>query len=142
MEKEVRTILRNAVTDRHSAPRNLVEFTRACFATLDGVAIVPAGRRKDALEAAMTRWLDEGFGKRILPFDSAAARSYAAIAADRRHLAKSTTSRRASVAACVGQMMISICLSFIADRLWRRLAPVDWCQRNEALLFSTASMAD
>ena len=49
-----------------------------------GVAIAPAGRRKDALEAAMTRWLDVGFGERILPFDSAAARAYAEIAADRR----------------------------------------------------------
>ncbi len=53
-----------------------------------GVAIAPAGRRKDALEAAMTRWLDEGFGKRILPFDSAAARSYAAIAAERRQMGR------------------------------------------------------
>ena len=49
-----------------------------------GVAIAPAGRRKDALEAAMTRWLDVGFGERILPFDSVAARAYAEIAADRR----------------------------------------------------------
>ena len=49
-----------------------------------GVAITPAGRRKDALEAAMTRWLDAGFGERTLPFDSAAARVYAEIAADRR----------------------------------------------------------
>ena len=49
-----------------------------------GVAIAPAGRRKGALEAAMTRWLDVGFGERILPFDSVAARAYAEIAADRR----------------------------------------------------------
>ncbi len=49
-----------------------------------GVAIAPAGRRKDALEAALTRWLDVGFGKWILPFDSAAARAYAEIAAGRR----------------------------------------------------------
>ena len=49
-----------------------------------GVAIMPAGRRRNALEAAMTRWLDLGFGKRILPFDSAAARAYAEIAAERR----------------------------------------------------------
>lgn len=33
----------------------------------------------------MTRWLDLGFGERILPFDSTAARAYAEIAADRRH---------------------------------------------------------
>ena len=50
----------------------------------DGIAIMPAGRRRSRLEAAMTRWLDQGFGERILPFDSAAARAYAEIAADRR----------------------------------------------------------
>ena len=51
---------------------------------LYGVAIMPAGRRRDMLEASMTRWLDLGFGERILPFDSAAAREYAEIAAERR----------------------------------------------------------
>ena len=49
-----------------------------------GVAIMPAGRRRNALEAAMTRWLNQGFRDRILPFDSAAARAYAEIAAERR----------------------------------------------------------
>lgn len=52
---------------------------------LYGVAIMPAGKRRNALQAAMTRWLDLGFGERILPFDSTAARAYAEIAADRRH---------------------------------------------------------
>ena len=33
---------------------------------------------------AMNRWLEQGFRERILPFDSAAARAYAEIAADRR----------------------------------------------------------
>lgn len=51
---------------------------------LYGVAIVPAGRRRNELEAAMSRWLDVGFGERILPFDSAAARHYAEIASRRR----------------------------------------------------------
>ena len=48
-----------------------------------GVAILPAGRRRNALEAAMCRWLDLGFAERILPFESAAARAYAEIAASR-----------------------------------------------------------
>ena len=39
-----------------------------------GVAIMPVGKRRNALEAAMTRWLDIGFQGR-LPFDSAAARA-------------------------------------------------------------------
>ena len=51
---------------------------------LYGVAIVPAGRRRNELEAAMLRWLETGFAERILPFDSAAARVYADIAAGRR----------------------------------------------------------
>ena len=49
-----------------------------------GVAIIPTGRRRNELEAAMTRWLEVGFGGRILPFDSAAARHYADIASARR----------------------------------------------------------
>lgn len=53
-----------------------------------GVAIVPAGRRRNELQAAMTRWLRVGFGGRILPFDSAAARHYADIASGRRRVGR------------------------------------------------------
>ena len=51
---------------------------------LYGIAIMPAGRRRERLTATMNRWLELGFSERILPFDSAAARAYAGIAADRR----------------------------------------------------------
>lgn len=51
---------------------------------LYGIAIMPHGRRRDMLTAAMTRWLDLGFSERILPFDSAAARAYAQVASERR----------------------------------------------------------
>ena len=51
---------------------------------LYGIVIVPAGRRRSELEAAMLRWLDTGFVERLLSFDSAAARDYAGIAAGRR----------------------------------------------------------
>ena len=50
---------------------------------LHGVALLPSGRRKAALAKAIQSILDEEFRNRILPFDSAAARTYAAIAADR-----------------------------------------------------------
>ncbi len=33
----------------------------------------------------MSRWFDQGFADRILPFDSSAARAYAVIASRRRH---------------------------------------------------------
>jgi predicted nucleic acid-binding protein len=49
-----------------------------------GVAILPAGRRRTQLGAAIDVMLDEDFRDRILPFDRDASRSYAAIAAERR----------------------------------------------------------
>ncbi len=49
-----------------------------------GVAVMPAGRRRDAVAAAIEGTLTEDFAGRILPFDSEAAGVYATIAADRR----------------------------------------------------------
>lgn len=49
-----------------------------------GVAILPAGRRRTALGAAIDGMLDEDFRDRILPFDRDAASAYAVIAATRR----------------------------------------------------------
>ena len=51
---------------------------------LYGVEILPPGRRRDRLLVEMEGMLREDFGRRILPFDSAAARAYAVIAAARR----------------------------------------------------------
>ncbi len=48
------------------------------------VAILPAGRRRTALGAAIDGMLDEDFRDRILPFDCDAAGAYAVIAAARR----------------------------------------------------------
>ena len=48
-----------------------------------GVAIVPPGRRRTALADALERMMAHYFAGRILPFDSAAARAYAVIMADR-----------------------------------------------------------
>jgi toxin FitB len=48
-----------------------------------GIAILPAGRRRSALTKAVEAMLEEDFRDRILPFDRAAARAYAAIAAER-----------------------------------------------------------
>jgi hypothetical protein len=63
----------------------MIHFTAVSEAELrHGVAILPAGRRRDALAEAVEGILSEDFRDRILPFDSAAARAYAAIAAGRR----------------------------------------------------------
>ena len=49
-----------------------------------GVAIMPAGKRRAELSKAIEGMLSEDFRDRILSFDRAAARAYAAIAAERR----------------------------------------------------------
>jgi predicted nucleic acid-binding protein len=49
-----------------------------------GLAILPTGRRRTKLSAAIDDMLDEDFRDRILPFDRHAAGAYAIIAAARR----------------------------------------------------------
>lgn len=49
-----------------------------------GTAILPAGRRRTNIEAEIASVLAEYFAERTLPFDSAAAVAYGAIAAARR----------------------------------------------------------
>jgi len=62
-----------------------VYFTSVGEAELHyGVAILPAGRRRATIGAAIDDILNEDFRDRILPFDREAARAYAAIAAERR----------------------------------------------------------
>jgi predicted nucleic acid-binding protein len=62
-----------------------VYFTTVSEAELcHGVALLPAGKRRTALAQAIEGMLEEDFRDRILPFDRAAARAYAAIAAEHR----------------------------------------------------------
>ena len=49
-----------------------------------GVAILPEGRRRDALAAASDAMIAEDFADRVLPFDSAAAVAFASVFAERR----------------------------------------------------------
>ena len=62
-----------------------VYFTTVGEAELQyGLALLPAGKRRNALSKAVEEILDEAFQDRILAFDRAAARAYAVIAATRR----------------------------------------------------------
>lgn len=49
-----------------------------------GIALLPAGKRRDGIADAADRAFGAYFRGRILPFDSEAAHAYAAIAAKRR----------------------------------------------------------
>jgi predicted nucleic acid-binding protein len=66
---------------------------------LYGVARLPEGRRRTALEELVLPVLDEDFAGRILPFDSVAAREFADIAATRRRIGRPISEPDARIAA-------------------------------------------
>ena len=64
-----------------------------------GAALMPKGRRRDAVSAAIEGMIMEDFHGRSLAFDSAAANFYAVIAADRRTSGRPITPFDAQIAA-------------------------------------------
>lgn len=64
-----------------------------------GVTIMTSGKRRDGLGVAIDRILRDDMAGRILPFDSAAARAYADIAASRRSAGKPISQADCQIAA-------------------------------------------
>ena len=69
---------------------------------LYGLACLPEGARRRALEADVLPLLAKDFAGRILPFDSAAAREFADIAANRRRRGRPISEADARIAAITG----------------------------------------
>ncbi len=66
---------------------------------LHGVMLLPAGRRRRAIESAAEAMFREDFADRILPFAGDEARSYAKISADRHRLGRPISQFDAQIAA-------------------------------------------
>jgi len=64
-----------------------------------GLALLPRGRRRDALTQAVARLLGEGLGGRVLAFDRAAAAAYGGIAAKRRTAGRPVATADGQIAA-------------------------------------------
>lgn len=64
-----------------------------------GAAILPAGKRRQALQMQVELVLQEDFAGRILPFDSDAARAYAKLVAERRAAGRPISQSDAEIAA-------------------------------------------
>ena len=69
--------------DRQS-PGSVYTTSITVFESRLGLALLPEGRRRHGLEAALDRLLDEDLDDRILSFDSAAATEAARLAAQRQ----------------------------------------------------------
>jgi hypothetical protein len=64
-----------------------------------GLALLPRGRRRDALVEAVARLLREGLGGRVLPFDRTAAAVFGEFAAHRRVAGRPVATADAQIAA-------------------------------------------
>ncbi|MBS4097480.1 MAG: type II toxin-antitoxin system VapC family toxin [Sulfuricella sp.] len=64
-----------------------------------GIALLPGGKRRDALAEAAERMFAEDFAGRCLPFDEAAAREYAVLVAARSRIGAPITSEDGQIAA-------------------------------------------
>ena len=68
---------------------------------LNGLLLLPAGKRRDAIRSAAEKMFGHVFAERILSFDSAAAPAYAQIASQRRRGGRPISQFDAQIAAIV-----------------------------------------
>lgn len=68
------------------------------FETRLGLALLPSGRRRQALETAFARLLEEDLQNRVLDFDSTAATEAAALAAERQRAGRPVDLRDTQIA--------------------------------------------
>ena len=80
-----------------------------------GVAILSAGRRRDALAVAIDAILREDFEGRILPFDSDAAREYAEIASARRSAGRHVAPADCQIAAIARSRGMAVATRNVRD---------------------------
>ena len=77
----------NPVVETWVAERSVEELFFSAIGEAElryGVAVMPAGRRRDRLASEIEAMLREDFEGRVLPFDSEAAHAYAELASARR----------------------------------------------------------
>lgn len=66
---------------------------------LHGIMLMPSGKRRSSIEAAVEAMFSQDFGGRVLPFGSDAAHHYARIAATRQRAGHPTSHFDAQIAA-------------------------------------------
>lgn len=90
-----------------------------------GAAFLPPGRRRDALTAAIDAMIAEEFRGRMLGFDGAAARAYAAVAAERRAAGRPIATADCQIAAIARARGAAVATHNVADFAGCGIAVVD-----------------
>ena len=82
---------------------------------LYGVALLPRGRKRSAIEEAVEATFEEDFAGRILPFDTAAARAFAAVAVERRKAGRPIGQLDAQIAAIAQSRSAAVATRNVSD---------------------------
>ena len=80
-----------------------------------GIALMPAGRRRDGLATLIEAMLREDFEGRVLPFDRNAARAYADIAAARRLAGRPVSPADCQIAAIARSRAMAVATRNVRD---------------------------
>ena len=80
-----------------------------------GIAFLPGGARRRGLAEAAERVFGDLFAGRILPFDSAAARVYADVAASRRAVGRPLSQADGQIAAIARSRGMSVAMRNVRD---------------------------
>lgn len=80
-----------------------------------GARLLPAGKRRQQLEVTLEAMFSEDFAARVLPFDTACARHYAAVVAARRSVGKPISQFDAQIAAVAIHHRLGVATRNVAD---------------------------
>jgi predicted nucleic acid-binding protein len=94
-----------------------------------GAHLLPAGKRRNALEAALRGLFDEDFAGRVLPFDSAATAAYAEVVTARRMQGRPISQFDAQIAAIARRHGMGVATRNVDDFIGCGVAVVNpWLQ--------------
>jgi toxin FitB len=92
---------------------------------LYGIALLPDGRRRQSLETVIDLIFAQDLAGRVLPFDSAAAREFADIAASRRRAGRAISEADARIAAIARSRGAALATRNVGDFAGCRLELID-----------------
>jgi predicted nucleic acid-binding protein len=92
---------------------------------LYGIALLPEGRRRQSLASVVDLIFAEDLTGRVLPFDSAAAREFAEIAASRRRAGRPISEADARIAAIARSRGAALATRNVGDFAGCRLELID-----------------
>lgn len=80
-----------------------------------GAAVLPSGKRRTALEGALTAMFEEDFAGRVLPFDAGAVPLYVRVVSERRAMGRPIAQFDAQIAATARAVGAKLATRNIAD---------------------------